>query len=145
MEPNHVLKISQKGLDVKTAPDNKLLFNSDYAQLKIHKQGQGILTCTIANPLQLIDIPHDLNIIPMYFAFAQRVDPSFTITANTPYEQLPFVGYVSGTSYIGQRALPDPAKLRIEFNLTSAITGDVSIRYYYYIFEDPIVDLETYG
>lgn len=143
MAKNHVLKISKKGFDVKTAKDNQLLFNSDYPMLKIAKQGHGAVTCTVANPVQTVEIYHNLGYIPMYFVVAEVVDASYNLL---PFTQLPYVLYLGLGQYVGIRALPDEAKITLEFDLvTGFIPGDKTLRYIYYVFEDPIIDIETYG
>lgn len=40
------LKIAQTGNDVKTCPDNKLVYSSEYPQLKIHSTGSGSYIAT---------------------------------------------------------------------------------------------------
>lgn len=144
MTPNHVVKISKKGFDVKTAKDDELLFNSNYPMLKIHSQGAGALTCTVDEPIASIEIPHDLGIIPMYFVLAEVVDINYEIQPN--FVQLPYIAYLGLGFSIAQRVFPNEANLRIEFDLVeSFIFGDTTLRYMYYIFEDPIIDVEVYG
>jgi len=140
---NHVLKISQKGFDVKEARDNQLLFNSDYPTLKVHKQGAGFVTCTIAQPKQTVVIKHDLNIIPMYFASSERIDSDYTVLS---FGQLPYIIPILSVIYATIRPIPSKTNLTLEFDLADGlIPGDVRLRYYYYIFEDPIIDVKTYG
>lgn len=142
MAGNHILKISKKGFDVDKVGDDKLLFNSDYPILKIAQQGHGSITCTVAEAQQIVDIPHDLGIIPMYFALAEVVDTSYNVL---DFTQLSYTIYLGLGQYVGQRALMDEAKLTLDFNLVDGfIPGDITLRYYYFIFEDPVIDAEVY-
>ncbi len=85
------LKVSQEGIDVLTAGDDELVFNSGQNVLKIVDKNTVTLTRTAGDFTELVAYTHSLGYVPAVFAFIE-LGP----TAHTP---IPYI-LVDGTTGI---------------------------------------------
>jgi hypothetical protein len=87
---NYGIKISRKGYDVKTAPDDKLAFSSEYKGLRIALEGEEDL---VAGSNHIV-ITHDLGYKP--FSIVSATETSIfnkTITLPVSYASLGIYGF----------------------------------------------------
>lgn len=127
-------KISKPFADVKTAPDNDLIFNSDYPLFKIHKQGSGKIT-TDGFGLGTVEVLHDVGKVPMYFVLGEFTSDGFSL--QTYLKQYPFAIYIGAGTYAYFIVKPHADKLEIRVDVPGMTNS--TFKYIYYIFEDPII------
>lgn len=131
------LKIAQTGYDVKTCPDNKLVYSSEYPQLKIHSSGSGSHTFTNYEGYITLST-HNLGYRPF---FAIWVDKGSGFKLVTFGEQ-------SGDFYMGYLGTAKTDVLQLVSYATynggmwgdPTLPPDIEIDYAWIIFYDPIKD-----
>ena len=129
----NAIRISKPGYDVNNAKDNELLFNSDYPMLKIHKQGTGKVRINTSG-LAVYTIKHDVGKVPMYFV---RGEVMLSATTKSTYlTQYPVSIFFGLGVYAYHKVKPYKDKIEIYWDLGPAKSQ--TIKFDYFIFEDPI-------
>jgi len=92
-----VMKISKPNIDVLTATDDKLIFNSNQNVFKIIKTDTVTITHPINTATTTLSVPNTLGFIPMFLAYA-------TVDGGLSYDQLPLssVNSVAGSLTINR-------------------------------------------
>ncbi len=112
-------KVSQLGLDVNTASDSQLLFNSSWPTLKIAYQGR----CDIDSLTSQVIVQHDLGYVPAFMIY--RVSGTSS----------KFDSY--GTVYNGSGG-GQLAASTTQLKFFSYGFGSGTVSFYYYVFAQPI-------
>ncbi len=143
---NFSMKTSPFGIDVLSADDDSLTFNSDRNLFKIVSSGvhnytpanSGSPNYTVTHGLMTTTIAHNLGYTPVFIIYV-TFPPGNSILQGL--FQLPFLGTSTGTSSVGSivtwmtiRASADDNNINIQFNTGPAnswnLTPLFSFRYY---------------
>lgn len=126
MDRPKVVKLAQPGIDVKTAGDENLVYNSNWPLLKIYKQGsftQNSFPASTGSPQKIKVINHDLGYTPMFWWFANMDIKEWNTTTGAFDTRTEFNGPVENFP------ATNSSELYYWF-----ILQDVPVKIYYYIF-----------
>lgn len=137
MAEKYGIKISKPGVVVQDAGYDELIFTSEFPLFKIHAQGSGSATLN-ASGNATVTIAHGLSEKPYFLVYSQFYNSSGVL--QTSYALLSFtvwpLGGLLADIYI-HNAYVDDTNLNIRYDMPSSKSG-ATIKYIYYIFEDPI-------
>jgi len=117
------LKVSEIGVDVKTATDVQLVFSSELSTLKIAVEGQ---TSSTANGRRDIEITHNFGYIPGYITYWDVDSNAKFINGDTYLET------VTGSKQASVWAWVDDTKLYLQLDSEESC----AIRIYYLLLAD---------
>lgn len=117
-----VIKLAQKGYDVKTAGDENLIYSSEWPLLPIYKQGSFTIG-DVTQPTNIIT--HNLGFVPLFWYFT-NANISATINQLTNDSRSEFFGSTGGGN-IGIN------ETNLQF-VPQSFTATGSLTIYYYIF-----------
>lgn len=124
-----VVKLAQPGIDVKTAGDENLVYNSNWPLLKIHDQGQ-VSIDTQPSRLKITD--HNLGYVPAYWYIANT---TLDVVVNSSVPVSDYRAEWAGDVYF----TPSVDKTSLYYDM--GINPDKGPnKFYYYIFA---LDIET--
>lgn len=129
MAKTFIAKLAQPGIDVKTAGDEHLVYNSNWPLLKIVKQGS-FKTSEFGTSGKVI-VAHDLGYVPFFFYFANT-----DITMWEGSSAVPPIVDTSRSEFLGNTLL-SPSITDSALLFDGGIHGSTSvgtIQLYYYIF-----------
>lgn len=124
-----VVKLAQPGIDVKTAGDENLVYNSNWPLLKIYKQGQVSIDAQ-SSRLKIVD--HNLGYVPAYWYVSNT---NIQVTVNSPVPVDDTRAQWSGPVYFP----PTIDKTSLYYDPGNN-TDKGPNKFYYYIFA---LDIET--
>lgn len=134
----YLVKLCKAGKDIKTCGYNDLIFTSEFPLLKIHDQGEGSTTIPFGAlpPESTVTIPHSVGEKAMFFAFTEWWNDS--LVKQSTYRQFSFAHYVGVGEFQTYQAYTDASNLYLYWHVSTLLGLPVTIKYFYFIFEEPI-------
>jgi hypothetical protein len=138
------IRVSKQNKNVLTCGYNDLIFTSEFPALKIHAQGSGEVTFTGhgGTATDTVIIPHNVGISPMFFAFTEWYEHIGALVQEKQegYKMFSFgisAGEFTVSKYL---AFTDPTALYLDYSVLNVAEDPFSLKYIYYIFEDPVLE-----
>jgi len=124
-----IIKVAPEGVNVTTAADSELNFNSAQNTLKVVETGTATIEKPVNTAYTLLEVPYDLSYPPMIMA---------SVASSNFYEPLPAIYFIAENMYMQVKASLDHSAQSIWFELfTPNIVGgnyatalNLPIRYY---------------
>lgn len=132
---NFGIRMSKRGIDVKSGDDKDMIITSKYSVLKGTITGSGSLDVTTNAVINTVTVPHNLNYIPMAIGYGRESGFGY-------YIQLPVFELIDDGVNIyqfGWWVEMDTTNVYLKFQyevLVGSLPATIPIEYVYYIFID---------